>query len=61
MSDRTTLSAAISHAIETGYITCVQKGSVNPSTNQRRASTYAIRWHEQANPEGNGPKTRLKK
>jgi hypothetical protein len=58
MSDRTTLGAAIQHAIETGYIYCVQKGTVNPSNNERRPSTYAIRWHEQANLEGYGTKTR---
>jgi hypothetical protein len=58
MSDRTTLSAAIQHSIETGYITCTQKGTINPSNNQRRASTYSIRWQEQANAGGGGSKSR---
>ncbi|QDT45683.1 hypothetical protein Pan241w_58100 [Gimesia alba] len=58
LSDRSTLSAAIQYAIETGYIHCVQKGGIDPSLNKRRASTYAIRWHEQANREKNSSKTR---
>ncbi|QDT91504.1 MULTISPECIES: hypothetical protein [Gimesia] len=58
LSDRSTLSAAIQHAIETGYIHCVEKGSVNPSSNQRRPSTYAIRWHQQAHSEVHGTKSR---
>ena len=58
LSDRSTLSAAIQHAIETGYIHCVQKGGIDPSHNKRRPSTYALRWHEQANGEVNGSKTR---
>ncbi|QDT41750.1 hypothetical protein Pan241w_18130 [Gimesia alba] len=61
LSDRSTLSAAIQHAIETGYVHCVQKGGIDPSHIKRRPSTYAIRWHEQANGEVNGSKTRLKK
>lgn len=58
LSDRTTLSTAIHHAIEIGYIYCVQKGIVHSSNDKRRASTYAIHWHEQANVGGNGSKTR---
>lgn len=58
LSDRSTLSASIQHAIETGYIRCVEKGSVNPSSNQRRPSTYALRWHAQADSEVSGTKSR---
>ncbi|QDV48463.1 hypothetical protein [Gimesia fumaroli] len=58
LSDRSTLSAAIQHAIETGYIHCVQKGGIDPSHTTRRPSTYAIRWHEQAHREVSGSKTR---
>ena len=58
LSDRTTLSQAIQHAIATGYIRCVQKGGIDSQSSKRRPSTYAVRWHEQANSKGNGSKTR---
>ena len=58
LSDRTTLSQAIQHAIATGYIRCVQKGGIDSQTSKRRPSMYAVRWHEQANSKGNGSKTR---
>lgn len=58
LSDRSTLSAAIQHAIKTGYIHCVQKGGIDLSHNKRRPSTYSIRWYEQANHEVSGSKTR---
>jgi len=58
LSDRSTLSAAIQHSIETGYVSCVQKGYIDPSSNKRRPSTYAVRWHDQANTEADSSKTR---
>ena len=58
LSDRTTLSQAIQHAIATGYIRCLQKGGIDSQNGKRRPSTYAVRWHEQANHQGDGSKTR---
>lgn len=58
LSDRTTLSQAIQHAIKTGYICCVQKGGIDSQTSKRRPSTYTIRWHKQANHQEDGSKTR---
>ncbi len=58
LSDRTTLSQAIQHAIETGYIRCLQKGGIDLQNSKRRPSTYAVRWHEQVNHQPNGSKTR---
>ncbi len=58
LSDRTTLSQAIQHSIETGYIRCLQKGGIDPQNGKRRPSTYDIRWHQQANRKGDGTKTR---
>lgn len=58
LSDRTTLSQSIQHAISTGYIHRVQKGGIDPKSGKRHPSTYALRWQEQANSEGSGSKTR---
>lgn len=58
LSDRTTLSQAIQHAIKVGYIRRIQKGGIDPQSGKRRPSTYAIRWREQANSKENGSKTR---
>ena len=42
LSDRTTLSQAIQHAIATGYIRCVQKGGIDSQTVATpHPSTYA--------------------
>lgn len=58
LSDRTTLCQSLQHAIQAGYIRCVQKGGIDPSRSKRRPSTYAIRWQQQANHQQGGSKTR---
>ncbi len=58
LSDRTTLSQAIQYAIATGYIRCLHKGGIDLKSSKRNPSIYTVRWHGQANHQGNGSKTR---
>ena len=58
IADRSTLSAAIQHSIETGYICRVQDGCFSPNQSQQQAAAYAIRWLEKAKDIDNGSETR---
>lgn len=45
---RANLSSAVRHATDVGYIRCVEKGCVAPSSTKRKPATYAVKWLEEA-------------
>lgn len=50
LKDRATLSGAIQHAIEVGYVKRIKEGCFSPHVQARRAATYAVKWlHEAKN------------
>ena len=58
IADRSTLSAAIQHSIDTGYIHRVQDGCFSPISSKRQAASYSIRWLKKAKKSDNGTITR---
>lgn len=58
ISDRSTLSQAVHHAVDKGYIRCVDRGCFHASIRQRRAAAYAVRWLAEAKSESCGSETR---
>ena len=45
---RKTLGPAISTAIDKGYLVVVEKGVFSPDQQEQRATTYALKWQQQA-------------
>jgi hypothetical protein len=59
ISDRTTLSGAIQHAMKSNYIERVEAGYFDPEAGKHsRAAVYAVRWLNEARDESIGMKTR---
>lgn len=56
--DRSTLSDSLRHALDAGYIRCVEAGAFGATGQQQRAAAYAVRWLAEAVEEGSGSKTR---
>jgi len=49
---RKSVSQALKHAIETGYIQCVDSGRFHADANEQSTATYAVRWlRENKNPD----------
>jgi hypothetical protein len=57
MRDRTTLSDAIHHAINVGYVRCVSKGTFHSRPGNRRAATYSVNWLHEGTSQQFGTKT----
>ncbi len=59
ISDRTTLSRAIQHAMKSNYIERVEEGYFDTAAGKHsRAAVYAVRWLSKASDESIGKKTR---
>ena len=54
--DPKTLREALSSAIASRYIVCVEEGSFHPQQDRRRPATYAVNWHQTARLKESGSK-----
>lgn len=58
MADRSTLSQAIRHALDIGYICRVDEGAFGSWSTERKAASYAVRWLNEAELAESSSKTR---
>lgn len=57
LRDRTTLSTAIHHALDAGYIRRVRDGCIDTTTNKRQTATYAVHWRPSGTSEPTSSET----
>ena len=54
--DPKTLREALTSAVASRYIVCVEEGSFHPQRDRRRPATYAVNWHRSATLKESGSK-----